>query len=100
MVKGTLRNTPVGMVRWRSMRRRNAAQPVCLQDFEEAARKKLPPTTYDFMAGGAADEITIRWNREAYDRLALRPRVLVDVTQVDTRVRLLGLDLPHPILLA
>jgi 4-hydroxymandelate oxidase len=82
------------------MNRRNAAPPVCLQDFEEAARKKLPPTTADFMAGGAADEITIRWNREAYDRLALRPRVLIDVSQLDTRVRLLGLDLPHPILLA
>ncbi|MBI3856840.1 MAG: alpha-hydroxy-acid oxidizing protein, partial [Planctomycetes bacterium] len=73
---------------------------VCLQDFEEAARKRLTASTYDFIAGGAADEITIRWNREGYDRLRLRPRVLVDVAQVDTRVKLLGLDLPHPILLA
>ena len=80
--------------------RGKSSEPVSLHDFEEAARKKLPAATYDFLACGAADEITIRWNREAYDRLRLRPRALVDVSQVDTRVRLLGLDLPHPILLA
>jgi 4-hydroxymandelate oxidase len=75
-------------------------EPVSLQDFEEAASRKLPATTVDFLAGGAADEITIRWNREAYDRIRLLPRVLVDVSRIDTRVKLLGLDLPHPILLA
>ncbi|HLY74860.1 MAG TPA: alpha-hydroxy acid oxidase, partial [Planctomycetota bacterium] len=73
---------------------------VCLADFEEAARQKLTLSAYDFVAGGAADEITIRWNREAYDRMRLRPRVLVDVSKLDTRVKLLGLELPHPILLA
>jgi len=82
------------------MKRRKTSEPVCLQDFEEAARQKLAPSTWDFLAGGAADEITIRWNREGYDRLRLKPRVLVDVSQIDTRVKLLGLDLPHPILLA
>jgi len=80
--------------------RGKAAEPVALQDYEEAARKKLPAATFDFLAGGAADEITIRWNREGYDRLRLRPRALVDVSTVDTRVTLFGLDLPHPILLA
>src|SRR5262245_5332812 len=100
MNRVTLRNTRAGMVRWRSMNRRKAPEPVCLQDFEEAARRKLAPSTWDFLAGGAADEITIRWNRDAFDRLRLRPRVLVDVAQIDTRVKLLGLDLPHPILLA
>jgi len=73
---------------------------VCLGDFETDARRKLPPSVYDFVAGGAGDEITIRWNREAYDRRRLRPRVLVDVSKVDTQVRLLGHELPHPILLA
>jgi 4-hydroxymandelate oxidase len=73
---------------------------VCLADYEAAANRKLPRSTQEFVAGGAADEITIRWNREAYDRIALKPRVLVDVNNVDTRVKLLGLDLPHPILLA
>jgi len=73
---------------------------VCLADYEAAARRILPRPVRDFLDGGAADEISIRWNREAYDRVALRPRVLVDVHHIDTRVTLLGLDLPHPILLA
>lgn len=73
---------------------------VCVADYEAAARRTLPRSTVGFVEGGAADEITIRWNREAYDRVALKPRVLVDVSQVDTRVQLFGLDLPHPILLA
>jgi 4-hydroxymandelate oxidase len=80
--------------------RGKAPEPVALQDYEDAARRKLPAATFDFLAGGAADEITIRWNRDAYERLRLRPRALVDVSTVDTRVTLFGLDLPHPILLA
>ena len=55
---------------------------VCVSDYEAAARRILPKSVFDFVAGGAADEITIRWNREAYDRIALRPRVLADVSAV------------------
>jgi 4-hydroxymandelate oxidase len=73
---------------------------VCVADYEAAAKKKLPQSAWDFVAGGAADEITIRWNREAFDRRVLRPRVLRDVSKIDTRVKLFDLDLPHPILLA
>jgi len=55
---------------------------------------------FEYVAGGAADEITLRENRAAFDRIRLRPRVLVDVSRLDTRVSLLGLELPFPILLA
>ena len=76
------------------------ADAVSLADVEEAARARLPEMAYEFIAGGAADEVTLRWNREAYDSLKLRPRVLQDVSRLDTRVTLLGETLPHPILLA
>jgi 4-hydroxymandelate oxidase len=56
--------------------------------------------TYEYVASGAADENTLRWNREAYDRIRLRPRVLQDVASVDTSVSLLGRKLEFPILLA
>src|SRR5579859_1160146 len=56
--------------------------------------------TYDFIAGGAEDERTVAANRAAFARRALRNRVLVDVTRRDLRTRLLGLELPHPIVLA
>lgn len=38
------------------------------------------------MSAGAADELTLRWNVEAYHRIRLKPRVLVDVSHLDTRV--------------
>jgi 4-hydroxymandelate oxidase len=44
--------------------------------------------------------LTLRWNREAYDRIRLRPRILVDVSKIDMRVKLFGQEMAHPILLA
>jgi 4-hydroxymandelate oxidase len=76
------------------------ADILSLPEFEERARECLPLMAYEYLASGAADEITLRWNREAYDRIRLRPRVLRDVSRVDTRVKLLGRELPFPILLA
>src|SRR5438094_584107 len=71
-----------------------------LDDFEAAARDRLPHATYEFLAGGAADEITLRWNREAFGRMRLRPRVLEDVASIDTRVEIAGEPLPSPSVLA
>jgi len=71
-----------------------------IYDFEAEARTRISHGAWERIAGGAADEITLRWNREAYDRLRLNPRVLVDVSKVDTRVKLLGAELPFPIILA
>ena len=51
-----------------------------VRDYEAAARERLPPAVYDFYAGGAADEITVRDNEAAWGRVRLRPRVLVDVS--------------------
>ena len=69
-------------------------------DYERLAQAKIPHAAWERIGGGAADEITLRWNREAFDHLRLRPRVLVDVSKVDTSIRLLGHRLPFPILLA
>lgn len=71
-----------------------------LPDYERVARERLSDQSYAFVAGGAADELTLRANREAYDRIQLDPRVLVDVSHLDTRLTLLGHELAHPILLA
>jgi 4-hydroxymandelate oxidase len=71
-----------------------------LPEFEERARQRMSPMAYEFVASGAADERTLQWNRDAFDRIRLRPRVLRDVSTVDTRVTLLGREQPFPILLA
>jgi len=71
-----------------------------LDEFESVARDTLPAVTYDFIAGGAEDERSVAANRAAFQRRGLRNRALVDVATRDLRTGLLGLDLPHPILLA
>jgi 4-hydroxymandelate oxidase len=78
------------------------AQPtlVNLYDFEAAAKRKLSEPAWEYFNGGSADEITLRRNREALDALQLKPRVLVDVTRIDTSCTLLGYKIEHPILLA
>jgi 4-hydroxymandelate oxidase len=73
---------------------------VTLEDFETLAKQRLTAQQFESVRGGAADEITVRWNREAFNRIPLRPRVLVDVSNVDTRLTLFGQDLACPIVLA
>jgi isopentenyl diphosphate isomerase/L-lactate dehydrogenase-like FMN-dependent dehydrogenase len=74
--------------------------PVNVGDLEPLARDRLEPIAYDYLTGGAADELTVADNLAAWRRLRLAPRNLVDVSRLDTSTRLLGHDLAHPILLA
>jgi 4-hydroxymandelate oxidase len=74
--------------------------PLNLAEYEEAARARLPRQVYDYYAGGAEDEVTLRANRAAFGRWLLRPRVLTDVSRVDAAVELLGERLSFPVLLA
>ena len=86
-----------------AIRAHEAPQPRLVQNlaqYEEAARALLTAAAYDYYAGGAEDEVTLQWNRAAFRRFMLRPRVLVDVSSVDTTVDLLGDRLSLPVLLA
>jgi 4-hydroxymandelate oxidase len=74
--------------------------PLSLADFERAARERMDRVAWEYLASGAADEVTLGWNVEAYRAIRLLPRQLRDVRAIDLRVRLLGHELPHPILLA
>ena len=76
------------------------SKPVNVLDFEAIAREKMTASAYDYYAGGAEDEVTLGENREAFRRIALRPRVLAGTATVTTSVELLGLTLPFPIGLA
>lgn len=76
------------------------ADAISLSDLQAVAERRMDHMAWEYVEGAAADEITLRWNREAYDRIRLNPRVLRDVGTVDTRVSFLGLELPYPVLLA
>ncbi len=73
---------------------------VNLYDFEQLALKKMERTAYEYVASGAGDEITMRWNREAFDNLKLNSKVLNDVTKLDTKITLFGEEMAFPILVA
>ena len=77
-----------------------AVAPVCLADFEPVAKQRISAMAYEYIAGGAGDELTLRANRDAYDIIRLRTRVLVDVSRLDTSITLLGEKHACPILLA
>jgi 4-hydroxymandelate oxidase len=74
--------------------------PVNLAEYEPLARARLSPMAYHYIAGGSGDEITLRRNRECLDAIRLKPRMLRDVSSIDTRLELLGEKLDFPILLA
>jgi 4-hydroxymandelate oxidase len=78
----------------------DTSEPVSLYDFEPLAKAKMSHAAWEYVNGGAGDELTVRWNREALDRIRLKPRVLVDVSKPETSVTLLGREMPFPILLA
>ncbi len=74
--------------------------PVTVDDYEPLARAVLPPEVYDYYAGGAGDEWTLRENRTAWERWSLRPRFLTGTAQRDTSTVVLGEHVSFPVLVA
>jgi 4-hydroxymandelate oxidase len=73
---------------------------VNLREFEGAAQGVLDPVLYDYLAGGAQDEVTVRDNEAAYRRLTLVPRVLRGAAPPTLDVTVLGTGMAMPVLLA
>src|SRR5438309_9585873 len=76
------------------------AFPIAYRDLEAAAREKLRPEAYDYVAGGAGSEDTVRENSEAFRRWRIVPRMLKGVAERDLSVEVLGTRLPAPVMLA
>lgn len=70
------------------------------EEIIQAARKKLVQGAWDYLAGASESETTMRRNRLAFDRVAFRPRVLVDVSKVDPSTMFLGHKLRIPVMQA
>jgi L-lactate dehydrogenase (cytochrome) len=80
--------------RRKSIRARNIA------DLRYIARRRLPKVIFDYVDGGAEDEVTLRANCSAFQEMSFRPRQAVTVAQCDLRTRVVGHDLSLPFLLA
>lgn len=75
-------------------------QPASYSSARELARKRLPRVLFDFIDGGADDEVTLRANREAFERVRLVPRTGTWNATPQLSTRILGEDLRMPVLLA
>ena len=74
--------------------------PPTISDFERRAAEVMEPGPLGYYTGGACDEITLRDNVAAWQRLALRPRVMVDCTARDPSTTVLGRRRSHPLIVA
>ncbi len=81
---------------------RSVASPnvVCIEDFRPIAQQRIPKSVFDYLDGGAEGEVTLRENCRIFNDVTFRPRHAVAVGKVNLAVRVLGLDLALPFLLA
>src|SRR5208283_1019908 len=76
------------------------SRAVNIRDLRSLAQRRLPNVVFDYLDGGAEDEITLRANCSAFNELIFLPRNAVAVPDCDLRVRVLGSDLALPLILA
>src|SRR6185437_16538298 len=69
-------------------------------DFEPVMKKNVPPAHFGYMATGTDDEVTLRANREGFRKFVLRPRRLVDVSNIDMSLELFGSKYDSPVVIA
>ncbi len=75
-------------------------KPINVADYERLAEARCEPGYWGYVVGGAGDEITLRDNVEAFRRRVLRPRILVDVSNVSARTSVLGTEIAMPLMVA
>ena len=68
-------------------------------EMEETAKARVSRQLYDHITGGSGAEVTLRRNREAFDRITFRPRVLIDVREISLKSTLLGQEMEWPVLI-
>jgi len=99
-----MRSALTGTVRFRRFRLRSRDRQLeragGIGDLRLMAQRRLPTGVFDYIDGGAEDELTLRRNVTAFDEYDFIPRVLNDVSQIDTSTTLLGTPLAFPFVLA
>jgi L-lactate dehydrogenase (cytochrome) len=86
-------------VEWSAAKRR-LRKAADVSDLRRIARRRLPRGVFDYLDGAAEDEVTYRWNTSSFRHYQFRPRVLRDVSQVDTTAPILGRARPIPLILS
>uniref|UniRef100_A0A251TP15 (S)-2-hydroxy-acid oxidase n=2 Tax=Helianthus annuus TaxID=4232 RepID=A0A251TP15_HELAN len=92
--------SPLRSIPFKETKVRMGDEPVNVKEYQELAKQALPKMYYDFFAGGSEDQHTLKENVEAFQRITLRPRVLVDVSKIDMSTTILGYKTSAPIIVA
>jgi isopentenyl diphosphate isomerase/L-lactate dehydrogenase-like FMN-dependent dehydrogenase len=74
--------------------------PLNVFEYETLAQNHMHQISWDYIEGGTDDEVTVQANRRAFERIQLRPRVLVDVSNCDVSTKVLGIPISMPVLIA
>lgn len=74
--------------------------PLNIAEYEKYAESSLPRNAHGYYASGANDMITLKENRAAFTRIRLLPRILIDVSKIDTSTTILGVKVSSPICVA
>jgi (S)-mandelate dehydrogenase len=85
---------------WRRRPSRNIGEALNIADLREIARRRVPGFVFEYVEGGAEDEVTLRGNREALDSLRFVPQTLVDTADRHHRAILCGRESAAPLLVA
>ncbi len=80
--------------------KRQLARCANVEDLRRLAQQHLPAGIFDYIDGGAEDEITLRRNTDDFSRITFRPRVLADVAAINPATQLFSRDIPFPLILA
>lgn len=83
-----------------SATRRRLQSAACVEDLRKIARRRLPGGVFDYIDGGAEDEVAMDRNSRAFREMEFVPRVLRDMGNVDTTGTILGREVPFPLILA
>lgn len=75
-------------------------EPVNVFDYERLAQANMERSAWDYYASGSDDEVTLRANRTAFERIQLRPRMLVDISSCNLRTTVQGIPVSMPIIIA
>jgi len=75
-------------------------EPINVFDYEALAQAYMEPSAWNYYQSGSDDEVTLRANRASFERIQLRPRMLVDIGTCDTSTTVLGTSVRTPIMIA
>ncbi|CAB4781926.1 unannotated protein [freshwater metagenome] len=73
---------------------------VLIQDFKEIAARKVPKAVYDYVEGGAHQEVSLQRSADAFSRVEFQPNVLCDISKIDTTVEIFGKRISIPVIFA